>query len=516
MTNHPSPENDRLSRLTEGQLKGELSAGEKADLSELLDGSEEAQRRFVELTEFETALAEAHQEPSPAFSIENHERSRLPALTVKMLPWLVAAACVMFMFWPRANDVEPAPGEAVSPKPLAMLVDQVDATFASPRATGDVRFDRGVYELEQGAIHLRFANGADLVIEGPARFELIDPLHARLEYGNIRAIVPPTAKGFTVATKNANFEDVGTEFGLRVERETGEESLLVFDGQVNVRRPDSNILLSSIQGGETHQYKNGKPTEPADIQPEMFPEPGGIGFRRWLADKAFRLHDPSLLALFSFERETNQPTVLRNLQTDGVSAVSDARIHGAHWGSGRWQGKGALLFDSPNDFAELDVEGEFNELTIATWVMVNRLDHPLNAVFDSNGWESGDVHLQIQRQGAPYADLYEARGGERQHWDTVVPMAKWTHLVATYSVADRKMRVFVNGERSYECSLNNEGHIQPGTCRIGNWLAVGEFAPVRSFNGRIDELAIWNRALSEAEISAEMRRGQPSFLWRDK
>ena len=76
-----------------------------------------------------------------------------------------------------------------------------------------------------------------------------------------------------------------------------------------------------------------------------------------------------------------------------------------------------------------------------------------------------------------------------------------------------RRRIYVNSKQAYYCPLHKEGLIRPGVCRIGNWLPTGEFEPVRSLNGRIDELAIWNRALSEAEIQAEMGRGRPSLLW---
>lgn len=518
MTNSPDrwPEDDRLSWLTERQMKGELSRDEKAELVELLDNSEEAQRRFVELAEFETALVEAHQSTSPQLSVEIYERGRGLALARTIIPWIVAAVCVVFVVWPKTNNGDAPRHEDGSPESLAKLVNRVDATFASPRPANDVSFDPGIYELQKGAVHLRFDNGADLVIESPARFELIDSLHTRLDYGSVRAIVPPAAKGFTITTQSAHFEDLGTEFGLRVNRESGDESLLVFDGQVNVRRPDSNELVGSILGGQSFQYIDGQPTEPGDMRPETFSEPDDIGFRHWQTATQARLQDTGLLALFSFQHDVKQPTVLRNLQTDQVGVVSDARIHGAHWGSGRWQGKDALSFDSQNHFAELDVTGDFNELTIAAWVVANRPDNPLNAVFDSNGWESGDIHLQITRKGNVYTDLYETRHQQRQRRNVVVPLAEWTHLVATWSLVTGKTRVFVNGERAFECSLNQDSRIRPGTCRIGNWLPVGEFDPVRSFNGRIDELAIWSRSLSEVEISAEMRRGQPNFLWRNK
>ena len=390
----PAPGDDRLAQLAEGQLQGQLSEAEKAELAELLDSSEEAQRRFVECVAFETALTEAHQGSAPAFSLTDPQPSR-PAVPVGMLPWVAAAACLVFAFWPRGKNDEPRP-DTRPPPALAAMVNRAGATFTSPRAPEDSRFDPGVYELTQGTIHLRFANGADLVIDGPARFELIDVLRTRLDYGSLRAIVPPTATGFTIVTHSAAFEDVGTEFGLQVDRETSRESLLVFDGQVNVRHPDSNALVTSVHRGQAFQYRDGKPAEPRDIQPEAFPAPGGIGYRHWHSATKARLQDRSLLALFSFERDPQQPTLLRNLQKQNVSPVSDARIQGASWGSGRWQEKDALTFDGQDQFAELEIEGEFQELTLAAWVRINRLDNPLNAVFDSNGWERGRHPLAVQ------------------------------------------------------------------------------------------------------------------------
>jgi hypothetical protein len=510
-------EDDRLAQLAEGQLKGELSAGEKAELAELLDSCEDAQRRFVELASFETALTEAHRDPSPEFSIQAGQPSGLGFVARKILPWVAVAACLILVFWLRGNDPV-APGGGNPSDVLATLVNHVDATFVTPGAGRDGRFSPGTFELATGTIHLRFSNGADLVIESPAKFALIDSLHADLKYGTVRAIVPPSAKGFTIATRSAIFEDVGTEFGLQVERETGKESLLVFDGQVNVRKPKSNELVKSVLGGEAFQYKNGKVAQAIDVLPGTFPAPSTIGVRQWRSKTSDRLKDASLIGLFSFERDANQPAVLRNVVTSGIRVVSDARIQGARWGSGRWQGKDALLFDGQDQFAQLNVAGQFKALTIATWIRVNRLDHTLNAVFDSNGWASGNIHLQIQRHGAPYADFYESRGGKKQNRDVAVPIGKWTHLVATYSLADRRMRVYVNGQQAYECSLPTASLFKPGDCRIGNWLPVdrselGSAPAVRSFNGRIDELAIWNRVLSDSQIQTEMKRGQPSFVW---
>jgi len=519
---------DRLERLTEAHFKGELSAEGKAELAGFLDRSDEARRRFVQLADFETALTRAHREPSLSPSIDGLPRRpdnakvlffiRVPAkyrglaaACERVLPWLVAAACLVLAVLPRSGE---PPAEKPPPRVTALLVNEAEATFARPRAQGDVGFAPGAYELRNGAIHLRFANGADLVMEGPAKFEILDVLHSRLDYGKVRAIVPPTAQGFTIATKRASFEDMGTEFGLYVERDTGVQTLHVFDGRVDVRQPGSNALLNRVEGGQAVEYHNGEPGATGQLRPETFPTPGRIGYLRWAAGKEARRRDPALIAFFSFDRDPAQPAILRNLQRDRASLVSDARIEGARWVSGRWPGKGALLFDRQTDFAELEFEGELNELTIAAWVFLDRLDHHFNTILDSNGYERGDVHLQVRRLGGPYVDICEARLNHGAFWDrALMPLGKWTHLVATVSLPRQTARVYVNGKLSYYSPLRKDGLIRPGKCRIGNWLPAGEFEPVRSLNGRIDELAIWNRALTEAEIQAEMERGQPSLLW---
>jgi hypothetical protein len=48
---------------------------------------------------------------------------------------------------------------------------------------------------------------------------------------------------------------------------------------------------------------------------------------------------------------------------------------------------------------------------------------------------------------------------------------------------------------------------------LGNWLAVGDYQPNRSFRGRIDELALWSRALDATAVKALVEAGRPDLLW---
>ena len=75
------------------------------------------------------------------------------------------------------------------------------------------------------------------------------------------------------------------------------------------------------------------------------------------------------------------------------------------------------------------------------------------------------------------------------------PVNQWTHFAATYDGA--VMRMYVNG--FLEGQAPYTGGIFPGT----NSLIIGAALPGLShFSGRIDEPAVYNRALSETEIQA--------------
>ena len=511
---NPSPPliAERLEEMLEAHFHGGLSAAGKAEFAALLDGSAEARRLFVELVGFESALTGIYQSAPTLAALPARVKTARIRRVLIALPWLAAAACLAVVLWPqRAEETAQKPAQ-VSPQFTARLVNEAGAVFANHRLPGDPGFNPGTYELKEGMVHLRFASGVDLVIEAPARFELVDAMRARVHWGQVRSIVPPTAKGFTIATEGVDFEDMGTEFGLRVERGTGASAMHVFDGQVNVRKPRSGAVMESVEGGGSVAYRHGVSEPPGALRPGEFVAPGSIGFQRWKSQSEEFLRDPGLIAYFPFVRDPREPAMLRNVFRAG--GMASGTIHGAHWVSGRWPGKDALLFDRLSDFAELEIPGEFDELTVAVWVCIDRLDHTFNALFDCNGWESGDFHLQVQRSGFPYVDLRDkAVHGSGKGFGSAIPIGQWSHIAAVLSLRARIARVYVNGNLSYERPLQKEVVLRPGLCRIGNWLPRGEYEPVRAFSGRMDELAIWKRALSQKELQIQVECGRPDFLW---
>jgi hypothetical protein len=92
-------------------------------------------------------------------------------------------------------------------------------------------------ELAAGLVEIKFDDGAAVVLEGPATFDVRARKQAHLHAGRLSAIVPPRATGFEVATSRVNVIDVGTEFGLMADA-GGATEIHVFNGLVKAQLLD--------------------------------------------------------------------------------------------------------------------------------------------------------------------------------------------------------------------------------------------------------------------------------------
>jgi hypothetical protein len=92
-------------------------------------------------------------------------------------------------------------------------------------------------ELEAGLVEITFDDGAAVVLEGPATFDVRARGEAHLLEGRLAAVVPERAQGFQVATSRVNIVDLGTEFGLMADAE-GSTEVHVFNGLVKAQLLD--------------------------------------------------------------------------------------------------------------------------------------------------------------------------------------------------------------------------------------------------------------------------------------
>ncbi|MGH7343136.1 MAG: LamG domain-containing protein, partial [Candidatus Rokuibacteriota bacterium] len=96
-------------------------------------------------------------------------------------------------------------------------------------------------------------------------------------------------------------------------------------------------------------------------------------------------------------------------------------------------------------------------------------------------------------------------GAWREHTTSAVNLvaAAWVHVAAVYSDSANSVRLYVDGVERLAATQTNS--LATNT----NQLRIGIGYPNEVFSGRIDEVRVYNRALTAAEISADGGRPVP-------
>ena len=142
-----------------------------------------------------------------------------------------AAAILLIMFIAYAELF--TPDHAL---PVATVVDQMGVSWnrsSQQLANNDrIMSKQPPYSIKGGILKIKFDQGVDVIIEGPAEF-VFERNGLFVESGKIYSLVSSSGKGFTVDTANARFIDLGTEFGLNIFK-TGTSELHVLTGKVQL------------------------------------------------------------------------------------------------------------------------------------------------------------------------------------------------------------------------------------------------------------------------------------------
>ncbi|WP_449538883.1 GH32 C-terminal domain-containing protein [Ferdinandcohnia sp. Marseille-Q9671] len=174
----------------------------------------------------------------------------------------------------------------------------------------------------------------------------------------------------------------------------------------------------------------------------------------------------------------------------------------------------ALLFDGYSTWISRkaeDIIKPSSALTIEAWVAPRSYEWgdlgQLSAIVNQHNRSSNEGYILGMGKHGKWSFQTSVDGDWREVWaDESKPLEKdkWSYVVATFSQTEKKMKLYLNGEKVGEASTPN-GVLTPSAqdLIIGkhNSAAVinGTFT-ANMFNGLIDELKIHNQAISEKEI----------------
>jgi hypothetical protein len=409
------------------------------------------------------------------------------------------------------------------------------------RLTGDA-LPPGPLVLKSGTVRIDFYKGARGWLEGPAEVELVSPGELKLLQGAVLVRVPPAAEGFRLQSGDLIVRDFGTEFGVMA-GDAEEKEVHVFEGEVEVIHAGSPGEPVRMKRGEALRSA-GRKSVRIPAMKAVFPDPSAVwqqvtgrdreSFREWrAASEAFSLR-PGMLVHYLFT-EKNPEGRIPNM-APGADPSTDGTLIGGEWAEGRWEGKSALAFRGGNDRLRLVLPGTYEAMTWMVWLKLDERPGKLIPLWRGESYGRGCIHWNIDEFGRvrlgvrTSKDPFPANTGNPNDWDVAMSrevlgdaVGRWVHLAAVYDSRVRKVTMWKDGREIVSTRLLESIPAIQGICQIGSsYMQDGEGRPApatagrskdrigfRTLNGRIDELAVLGRALTEKEIREHFLTGRP-------
>lgn len=182
-----------------------------------------------------------------------------------------------------------------------------------------------------------------------------------------------------------------------------------------------------------------------------------------------------------------------SVATDGKSTNNGA-ITGASWGTG--VSGSCLNFNGINSNVNIPNAtnlNPINELTMMAWAKT--LENKTTKIFQKGDWDGHGIG-QGKWDGWNVHIRGENNVSYSIHWGQGLPILnEWYHLAATYDGTTLKM--YVNGQLKNSMTVGGKLKVNSRTASIGSDNAAQKF-----FNGSIDEVKFFAKALSQTEIQA--------------
>jgi cysteine-rich repeat protein len=177
---------------------------------------------------------------------------------------------------------------------------------------------------------------------------------------------------------------------------------------------------------------------------------------------------------------------------------NDGAVSGATWTTDKKVGASAFSFDGANDYigvpdsSSLDIT---DEITVSAWIKASGgFGREVGIVSKRSGgyWSINFIKLDSDKI---HFGLAIAGADVGAHSNNAIIADTWYHVVGTYNGS--VLKVYINGIEEGNYTYSGQIHTNDYQLKIGwtDW-------DLKWWNGSIDEVAIFNRALSETEIQA--------------
>ncbi|MCX6346292.1 MAG: LamG domain-containing protein, partial [Armatimonadetes bacterium] len=297
------------------------------------------------------------------------------------------------------------------------------------------------------------------------------------------SLISPPSLGAPYTAKYSDIREANALIKIKgdiVEVSEDGRKFTIDDGKTRTKAiVDKGMLIKKVSKGNT--------VEVTGILPDVF-EGDGL-----LVKELVRINPPPapILAHYTFDETSG------NIAKDSSGNGYDATLaNNATWVSGKIGG--AVCLDGKKSYVQLPDLGFQPALTIALWVNETSLgsDDWSTALVHADGWNIGDLHWQIPCKQGNIGAAINGAGDVNSNFVFVGNTNKWVHVAFTYDAKARNMAIYVDGKLENARGMGEARPINLSHSKLGSWGGNSRF-----FDGKFDDLRIYDRALSAGEIA---------------
>ncbi len=432
---------------------------------------------------------------------------------------LTAVSAVVF---PLRQPESPAPPRGL---PVAMLAESIGGEFqygidGKSTPSPGVAMPQGTYRMTNGLIELRYKSGVELIVMAPAEFSLLDEMSVELIDGRATANVTEDGIGFTIHTAGCQAVDLGTSFAVNA-RKGFDSEVHVLEGEVRIDTPggqssDEDPMVLTSKGTQSAVKLYSQSTVPAIA---------GID----IDNRSFVLSLNDQENRYTKEVAKLSPVVYYRMNPSGNGTKlidlsenkADAQIYQHHSNRPRWSGGklgSAFELGGPTDLVYA-ISKDYpkateNQLSVVAWVYAR--SRPKYASIAKN-WghaQKGQFHFGLKGiSGELEIEILDPefpghRSKSKRAFlvadDRAFPLHSWQFVAA---VADGEiLRLYRNSNEVASKPYGSLGfNPKVKALAIGTKLRDEGDMPYDTtwgmWDGAIDELAVFNQALSPDQIN---------------
>ena len=207
---------------------------------------------------------------------------------------------------------------------------------------------------------------------------------------------------------------------------------------------------------------------------------------------AVEVHNTGLLAAYGFDETSGNTAVDALAHRNGTLLGGPARVTGGRFG-------GALSFDGTDDMVSVPHDTALNlnsGMTLEAWVRPSALGTIRSVVMKERPGSFDYGLFADNASSAPAANVFTTSAMQASG-PAALGLGTWTHLAQTWD--GTTLRLYVDGAEVANRPAPGALVTSTGELRIGGSSTGSQF-----FSGLIDEVRVFSRARTAAEIAADM------------